>query len=59
VPTCASKMRMLVPSFGAVLIGCHSNDMAPSPVLPLTQAVDAEFRCLNSEKGSLRLKSAL
>jgi hypothetical protein len=31
VPSCASNMRMLVPSFGAVLIGCHFGNMAPNP----------------------------
>ena len=32
VPTCASNMRMIVPSFGAVLIGRHSGNKALSPV---------------------------
>ena len=43
VPTCASNMRMIVPSFGAVLIGRHSGNKALSPFLPLTPQLESEF----------------
>jgi hypothetical protein len=39
VPTCASNMRIFVPSFGAVLIGCHWENTARPPLMPLTWAV--------------------
>jgi hypothetical protein len=59
VPTCASKMRMLVPSFGAVLIGCHSNDMAPSPVIGSNAGRRGEVPVSEFRKGSRCLKIAL
>jgi hypothetical protein len=36
---CDSEARG--PSFGAVLIGCHSNDMAPSPVIAQAEVLAA------------------
>ena len=32
VPSCASNMSMIVPSFGAVPMGCHSENKALPPV---------------------------
>ena len=50
VTTCASKMRILVPSLGAVLIGCHSNDMAPSPVAASNAGSREGVPCIHAEK---------
>jgi hypothetical protein len=42
VPSSASKMRMLVPSFGAVLIGCHFGGMAPNPLTEFHRHCNAD-----------------